>query len=88
MIQELDTKLDTYRKSIEAIPPNALDLATTIANVMSSLAAEQRERDKQQCNLILHNAPESKSTDPQARKKEDVDFLQSVFSDVRTQDAT
>ena len=82
MVQELGTKLDTHRKSIEAIPPNAPDLATTITNVTSSLAAVQRERDKQQCNLILHNIPESTSTDPQARKKEDTDFLQSFFSDV------
>ena len=74
--------MDAHRKSIEAIPPNAPDLATTIANVMSSLAAEQREMDKRLCILILHNVPESKSTDPQARKKEDTDFLQSVFSDV------
>ena len=52
VVQELGTKLDTHRKSIEAIPPNAPDLATTIANVTSSLAAEQRERDKRECKLF------------------------------------
>jgi len=88
VVQEFGTKLDTHRKSIEAIPPNAPDLATTIANITSSLAAEQRERDKQQCNLFLHNVPESKSTDPQVRKKEDTDFVQSKFSNVLNSSAS
>ena len=46
------------------MPANTPDLATTIANVTSSLGTEQREREKWQFNLIPHNVPESKSTDP------------------------
>ena len=49
---------------------------------MSSLATKQRETEKQQFNLILNNVPQSKSTDPNIRKKEDTDFVQSVFMDV------
>ena len=60
------------------MPPNVPDLATTIVNVTSSLAIEQRERERRQLNLILHNAPESKSSEPNTRKKEDIDFAQST----------
>ena len=32
--------------------------------------------------IILHNAPESKSSEPNAKKKEDIDFAQSTFSNI------
>jgi len=64
------------------IPINVPDLANTIVNVTSTLATEQRERERRQLNVILHNVPESKSSDPNIRKKEDIDFVKSTFSDV------
>ena len=64
------------------MPTNVPDLATTIVNVTSSLAIEQREKERRQLNLILHNAPESKSSDPNTRKKEDIDFTQSTFLNI------
>jgi len=88
VVQDLGTRLDSHRKTIEAIPSNVPDLATAIANVTSSLATEQREREKRQCNLIIHNVPESESEDPNTRKKEDIDFVKSVFSDVLSTPAT
>jgi len=88
VVQELGTKLDSHCKTIEAIPAKVPDLATTIASVTSSLATEQREKEKRQLNLILHNVPESKSSDPLTRKKEDTDFVQQVFSDVLSTPAT
>ena len=78
----------SHCKTIEAIPPKVLDLATTMASVTSSLATEQREKEKRQLNLIIHNAPKSESTDPNTRKKEDTDFVQSVFSNVLNSSAT
>ena len=68
VVQEFGTRLDSHRKTIEAMPTNVPDLATTIVNVTSSLAAEQRERERCQLNLILHNAPESKSSEPNKRR--------------------
>ena len=82
VVQELGTRLDSHCKSIKAMPTNAPDLATTIVNVTSSLAIEQREKERRQLNLILHNAPESKSSDPNTRKKEDIDFTQSTFLNI------
>ena len=88
VVQELGTKLDSHCKTIEAIPAKVPDLATTIASVTSSLATEQIEKEKRQLNLIFHNVPESKSSDPNTRKKKDTDFVQSVFSDVLSTPAT
>jgi len=51
------------------------DLVTTIASVTSSLAIEQREKEKRQLNFIIHNVPVSKSSHPLTRKKEDTDFV-------------
>lgn len=82
MVQEFGTRLDSHCKAIETIPTNVPDLANTIVNVTSTLATEQRERERRQLNVILHNVPESKSSDPNIRKKEDIDFVKSTFSDV------
>ena len=88
VVQELGTKLDGHCETIKGLPANVPDLTTTVASVTSSLATEQREREKCQLNLILRNAPESKATDPQVRKKEDIDFAQSVFSEILNTPAT
>ena len=80
VVQEFGTRLDSHRKTIKATPTNVPDLGTTIVNATSSLAAEQRERER--LNLILHNAPESKSSEPNIRKKEDIDFAQVTFSNI------
>jgi len=82
VVREFGTRLDSHRKTIEAMPRNVPDLATTIVNVTSSLATEQRERERRQLNLILHNAPESKSPEPSTRKKDDIDFAQETFSNI------
>jgi len=84
----VQTKLDSHCKTIEAIPVKVPDLATTIASVTSSLTIEQREKEKRQLNLIIHNVPESKSSDPLTKKKEDTDFVQQIFSDVLNTPAT
>ena len=88
MVQELGTKLDGHCETIKGLPANVPDLTTTVTSVTSSLATEQREREKRWLNLILHNVPESKATDPQVRKKEDIDFVQSVFSEILNTPAT
>ena len=45
VVQEFGTRLDSHCKSTEAMPTKVPDLATTIVNVTSSLAMEQRERE-------------------------------------------
>jgi len=71
--------LDGHCKTIKALPTNVPDLVTAVASVTSSLATEQREREKCQLDLIINNVPESTTTDPKVRKKEDTDFVQPVF---------
>ena len=80
VVQEFGTRLDSHCKAIEAMPTKVPDLATTIVNVTSCLATDQKERC--QLNLILHNVPEYKSSDPIMQEKNDVDFAHSMFSDV------
>ena len=46
VVQELGTRIDSHCKTIEAIPAKVPDLATTIASITSSLATEQREKEK------------------------------------------
>ena len=53
VVQEFGTRLDSHCKAIEAMPTKFPDLATTIVNVTSSLAMEQRERERHQLSLIL-----------------------------------
>jgi len=79
VVQEFGTRLDSHCKTIEAMPTNVPDLATTIVNVTSSLAAEQRESEE---TSAKPNPPESKSSEPNIRKKEDIDFAQATFSNI------
>ena len=46
VVQELGTRIDSHSKTVEAIPAKVLNPATTIASVTSSLATEQREKEK------------------------------------------
>ena len=52
VIQEFGTRLDSHCKAIEAIPTKVPDLTTTIVNVTSSLATEQKERERCQLSIM------------------------------------
>ena len=52
----------------------------TITNITLSLASEQKEKEKRQFNIILHNLSESIATDGSARKQDDMDRCSSLFS--------
>ena len=42
--------------------------------------SEQKEKEKRQLNLILHNIEESKEEDPQTRKRDDIKKATSLFT--------
>ena len=52
----------------------------SIANITLSLTSEQKEKEKRQFNLILHNLKESDATDSTTRKQEDIESRCSLFS--------
>ena len=45
-----------------------------------SLTSEQKEKEKRQFNLLLHNLKESDATDSTTRKQEDIESCCSLFS--------
>jgi len=47
----------------------------SIAVMATSIVSEEKEREKQKLNFIVHNYPEPTSTDSQARKKEDIEHF-------------
>jgi len=44
----------------------------SVQHIASSLVAEQREKERRQLNIIVHNLKESASTDGAARKQDDI----------------
>ena len=45
-----------------------------------SLTSEQKEKEKRQFNIVLHNLKESAATDRAIRKQEDIELCCSLFS--------
>ena len=52
----------------------------SVANITLSLTSEQKEKDKCQFNIVLHNLKESDATNSATRKQEDVESCCSLFS--------
>ena len=61
---------------------NSEDLSlNSVENIASSLANEQREREKRKLNIIVYNVPESEATTGLERKEEDLNKLNNLFKD-------
>ena len=58
------------------------------AHLATSIVAEQKEKEKRQLNLILHNFKESLEEEPSNRKKDDVNGARSLFSEYIGVEAT
>ena len=53
--------------------PNAKAISSeSVASLTASLVTEQKEREKTELNLVLHNVPEPATIDNSARKEEDI----------------
>ena len=52
----------------------------SVANITLSLTSEQKEKDKRQFNIVLHNLKESDATDSATRKQKDIESCCSLFS--------
>ena len=52
----------------------------SIASMTAAIVSEQKEREKQKLNLIVHNFPESKSTEASIRKNEDTQNVTSLIN--------
>ena len=86
-------KLDNHYKKLEekfvcraddnmdsSPSPNAKTISESVASLTASLVTEQKEREKRELNLVLHNVPEPTTTDNSARKEEDITQVNSILS--------
>ena len=91
-IKTIESQLGDFRKEITATlmdnylsakqpdsstPLNVSD--DSLIQIVASLATEQKEKEKQQMNIILHNLEKSNATDSTARKQDDIKKCLSVF---------
>ena len=56
-------------------------LLDPVENITSSLANEQKEREKRKLNVIVYNVPESEASTGLERKEEDLNRLNNLFKD-------
>ena len=53
----------------------------SVASLATSLFNEQKEREKRELNLVVHNLPESNATESAASKRDDIHQVTSVLND-------
>ena len=53
----------------------------SVSHLASSILAEQKEKERRQLNIIVHNMAESEDEDPSARKTGDITEATSLFKE-------
>ena len=56
-------------------------IETPLENLAHSILSEQKEKEKHQLNVVLHNVTESLEQDASNRKSDDLSKVTSIFSD-------
>ena len=57
-------------------PPLSVE---SIASMAASIVSEEKEKEKRKMNIIVHNYPEPSASEPQARKKEDIESISKLL---------
>ena len=84
-IDEIEKSLKSYHTSLEEmecsdLPSERQSIATdSVASIAASLVGEEKEKERRQLNLVLHNIEESSSSDGSERKSEDIKKVTSIF---------
>ena len=95
MIDDINTKLDSHYKKLESkftcqpdgnMDSNPLPNTNTISSesvvsLTTSFVAEQKEHEKRELNLVLHNVPESTAPDSSTRKQEEIAKINAIFNE-------
>jgi len=63
-------------------PNNEESLNSVANNIAATLAAEQKDKEKRQLNIIVHNIDESSATSGTERKYDDIAKVSNVIQDV------
>ena len=82
-VGELTERIEQLEKD-HSIPPLDMDsfqpsIEATINSTVTTLLAEEKEKEKRKLNLILHQIPESTSEAALERKAHDADHVKSIF---------
>ena len=90
-ITELNKKLDVviegFKKLEQAAIQKEESIETMIEEKVSHYLQEQSERSSRQCNLIIHNVPESASMESDARKAYDESQAKDILEHLEVEDA-
>ena len=95
IVDNINIKLDNHYKKIESKltcqpdgnmdanpPPNTNTISSeSVASLTTSFVAEQKEREKRELNLVLHNVPEPTAPDGSTRKQEDIAKISGIFDE-------
>ena len=77
ILQGFKTQEDNLQKTIHKD-----DSDDSFTHLAMSIAAEQKEKEKRQLKLILHNIEESTEEEPLNRKKDDINKVTSLFTKI------
>jgi len=85
-VGELTERIEQLEKDqpTHSIPPPDMEsfqpsIEATINSTVTTLLAEEKEKEKRKLNLILHQIPESTSEAALERKAHDADHVKSIF---------
>jgi len=92
IVKNVESQLEKHQKAITTLfndqksvqnsdVPNPVPSITeeSVANIAASITAEQKEKEKRQSNIIVHNIAESGANEGLSRKEEDIRRCKSLF---------
>ena len=92
IMKNVESQLEKQQKAITALlndhkaafgtnTPSVVPPITeeSVANIAVSINAEQKEKEKRQLNIIVHNLEESSASEGPSRKKDDITKCNSLF---------
>jgi len=78
--KSVSSACDTYGQSLDNQQPLRSPISDdSVANITLFLTSEQKEKERRQFNIIVHNLKESNATHSTARKQENIDYLTSQY---------
>ena len=79
--KRLMPKLNDHKAAVGSNTPSMVPPITeeSVANIAVSINAEQREKEKRQLNIIVHNLEESSASEGPSRKEDDITKCKSLF---------
>ena len=91
-VKDVETQLEKHEKAITTLfndhkstqvsatsSPTPSITEESVANIAASITAEQKEKEKRQLNIIVHNITESSASEGPSRKEDDIKKCKSLF---------